>query len=143
MKTTLKGRLEKIRQSHDYRLEKAKLEFIQSVWRLMTEKGISNIELSRRLETSPAYITKIMRGDANFTLDSMVKISQALDCKVHIHVASRNADVRWLEAFDCAKLAKADSRKIREADTKIWGNFMHHSGESLKGGSSEACRVYA
>jgi len=115
MKLTLKQRMKNIRQSHDYRLEKAKLEFIQGVTRIMQQKEITNAELARRLETSPAYITKVMRGDTNFTLDSLVKITYALDSKVHIHVADTSAKVRWTEAFSFDRLADNEpSQKARK-----------------------------
>src|SRR5690625_1722646 len=95
MKLTFKERLESIRQTHDYRLEKAKLEFVRGISRLMAQHEISNAELARRLDSSPAYATKVMRGDSNFTLDSMVKISHALGSTLHVHVADSSADVRW------------------------------------------------
>ncbi|WP_414041529.1 helix-turn-helix domain-containing protein [Acidithiobacillus sp. M4-SHS-6] len=42
------------------------------------EKNISRSELASRIETSLPYITKVMRGDANFTLETMAKIAMAV-----------------------------------------------------------------
>ncbi len=117
MKRTLKDRLRKIRKTHEYRLEKVKLEFVQGITRVMALKEINNAELARRLDTTPAYVTKVMRGDTNFTLDSLVKITHALDSRVHIHVADSRASVRWLEAFssppqlDCESLLVGGRRR--------------------------------
>ena len=41
---------------------------------MMEANGVSRGELARRLEVSPAYITKVLRGNVNFTLDSMVRL---------------------------------------------------------------------
>ncbi|MGL4398710.1 MAG: helix-turn-helix domain-containing protein, partial [Luteolibacter sp.] len=40
--------------------------------------------LADKIGSSPAYITKILRGETNFTLDSMVKIATALGCELTI-----------------------------------------------------------
>ncbi|MCY1368603.1 hypothetical protein D9M69_555980 [compost metagenome] len=64
----------------------------------MKIKGISNSNLAEKLDTSAAYITKALRGDTNFTIDSMVKLTSALGAKLHIHVADPEASVRWFEA---------------------------------------------
>lgn len=111
MKLTLKDRLKKIRKTHAYRLEKAKLEFVRGVTRVMRHKGISNAELARRMKTSPSYITKVMRGDENFTMESLVKITDAVGGTLHIHVADSCAEVRWLEAFGPSRIAEADDAR--------------------------------
>ncbi|MHB8708579.1 MAG: helix-turn-helix domain-containing protein, partial [Desulfuromonadales bacterium] len=58
--------------------ELAILEFTGQINKLMQEKQISKVELARLLGTSPAYVTKIFRGDANFTMRSMVKLARVL-----------------------------------------------------------------
>jgi transcriptional regulator with XRE-family HTH domain len=40
--------------------------------------------LAEKIGSSPAYVTKILRGETNFTLDSMVKIATALGCELTI-----------------------------------------------------------
>lgn len=94
---SFKSRLNEIRKTHSYRVEKCKLEFVRGISRLMKLKGITNSELATRLETSNAYITKALRGDTNFTIDTMVKLSHAVGATLHIHVADSTASVRWLE----------------------------------------------
>src|SRR5690625_4653092 len=109
MKLTFKERLESIRQTHDYRLEKAKLEFVRGIYRLMSQHEISNYEIVRRLDICPTYATKVMRGHSNFSFYTMVKISHAPGSTLHVHVADSSADVRRLDAFDSARLAYNDA----------------------------------
>lgn len=45
---------------------------------LMKKEGVSNAELARRLGKSRQYVTKILQGNANFTLESLVQIARAL-----------------------------------------------------------------
>jgi transcriptional regulator with XRE-family HTH domain len=101
MLKSFKERIAELRKTRSYCQEQAKLEFVGGITRLMTAKGINNAVLAERMETSPAYVTKALRGDANFTIDSMVKITHALGGRIHIHVADSEASVRWLEHFNC------------------------------------------
>lgn len=65
-------------EQDEFWAELAILEFTSQLNRLMQEKNISKVELARLLGTSPAYVTKVFRGDANFTMRSMVKLSRVL-----------------------------------------------------------------
>lgn len=82
-------------QTVDYWLEGAILEFTMDLGRLMDEQGVSRAELARRLGTSRAYVTKLLGGNANFTLETMTKVAMALGGAVHVHIAPRDASVRW------------------------------------------------
>lgn len=59
----------------------AKFEFMIAISKTMTEKGISKSDLARLIGKSPAYVTKIMTGDCNLTIESMVTISRAIGMK--------------------------------------------------------------
>lgn len=72
-------------------------EFGEDVCRLMDEQGVSRAELARRLGTSRAYVTKLLGGNANFTLQTMAKVAMALGAAVHVHVALKDRVVRWYE----------------------------------------------
>lgn len=44
----------------------------------LEQRGLPRRELARRLGVSPAYVTQLLGGRANFTLDTLVKLSRAL-----------------------------------------------------------------
>lgn len=99
---TLQENLDRYRQlfrraqeSVDYWVGLPIVEFTEDVCRLMEEQKVSRAELARRLGTSRAYVTKLLGGNANFTLHTMTKVAMALDAAVHVHVASQNAVTRW------------------------------------------------
>ena len=71
------------------------VEFTEDLSRLMEEKEVNRAELARRMGTSRAYITKMLGGNANFTLLTMVKLAMALDGAVHIHISDKRAVTRW------------------------------------------------
>lgn len=102
MLKSFKERINELKKTRSYCQEQAKLEFVGGITRLMNSKGINNVTLADRLESSGAYVTKVLRGDSNFTIDSMVKITHALGGRIHIHVADAEANVRWLEHISCS-----------------------------------------
>jgi transcriptional regulator with XRE-family HTH domain len=70
-----------LKGSEAYDKEVLRSEISDQISRLMDSEHISNAELARRLGKSRAYVTKILQGNANFTLDSLVQIARVLGCK--------------------------------------------------------------
>jgi transcriptional regulator with XRE-family HTH domain len=103
----------KARLSTDYWVTGPIVEFTEDICRLMDEQGVSRAELARRLGTSRAYITKLLGGDANFTLQTMTKISMALGAAVHVHVAPQDATVRWQEGSSSGSKMQADEEALQ------------------------------
>lgn len=89
--------LDGARASADYWVDGPITEFLEDVWRLMEEQKVSRAELARRIGASRAYVTKLLGGNANFTLQTMTKVAMALGATVHVHVAGQNAITRWID----------------------------------------------
>ena len=131
-----KGMFNRARDSHTYHVEAAVLEFTEELVERMEQKGISRSELARRIDSSPAYITKILRGNSNFTLDSMVKIARALDCTYRSHLEPAGCESKW---FDVMRHWEPMKERPK-LSTQVWnhrGNFVptpssfsHHDQES-------------
>jgi transcriptional regulator with XRE-family HTH domain len=71
-------------QHLDYWVAGAEVDFTEELARVMAEKDVSRAELARRIGSSPAYITKVLRGNANFTLTTMAKLAFAVGMSVRI-----------------------------------------------------------
>jgi transcriptional regulator with XRE-family HTH domain len=78
--------LEEARQSVDYWAEGSIVEFTEALWARMEEEKVSRAELARRLGTSKAYVTKVLGGNANFTLYSLAKLALAVGAKVRVSI---------------------------------------------------------
>lgn len=83
---SLKAKADAARQSPAYHAEGASIRFTEALIARMKSCGITRTALAGKIGTSPAYITKILRGDTNFTLDSMARIAQALDCEMNFEL---------------------------------------------------------
>jgi transcriptional regulator with XRE-family HTH domain len=79
-----------------YWLESAKQDFMISIHAAMAKEKITKSILANNIGCSPAYISKILKGDANFTIETMVKISRALNTKLCIHLSDPHESIQWL-----------------------------------------------
>jgi len=84
-------------QQDEYWVEGAKIEFAEQMLAQMDAQNISRKELASRLGTSPAYVTKILRGSTNFTIESMVNIAQALNCELCTHLKTKGKTTALVE----------------------------------------------
>jgi hypothetical protein len=71
------------------------LEFLKEVHLRMAELRINRAELARRMGHSKAYVTKLLSGNSNFTLITMIKVAMALRGIVHTHIADRDVVSLW------------------------------------------------
>lgn len=101
--------IESAKQHDGYWVEKAKNDFAVAIDRAIARSGINQKMLAAHLGTSPAYVNKVLRGDANLTIESMVKLSRAAHCQLHICVAPESNAVRWFEIIEGSKAAESYS----------------------------------
>jgi transcriptional regulator with XRE-family HTH domain len=110
----------------DYWVEKAKLHFSIELNRFFKQSGMAQKDLAEKINTSSAYVTKVFRGDANFTIETMVKLARAVDCELQIRIEPKQADEIWFsvlqsqtkeQEFDDAwiKYSKDKNEKISSA----------------------------
>jgi transcriptional regulator with XRE-family HTH domain len=78
----------------DYWIAGVVQDFTEALFRRMESEEISRSELARRLETSPAYVTKILRGNGNFTIATMVRLARAvgMELKVELYPQERSLE---------------------------------------------------
>jgi transcriptional regulator with XRE-family HTH domain len=80
---------ERFEQSESYHIDAAKLEISEQIYLAMEQQSVSKAELARRLGKSRAYVTKVLQGNTNFTLESLVRIGRALDCQLDLQFSPR------------------------------------------------------
>ncbi|WP_230180683.1 helix-turn-helix transcriptional regulator [Aquabacterium sp. CECT 9606] len=92
--------LAKSRETSSYQAERLCVDFLAELNAAMKSQGISNSELARRAGVSPAYITKVFRGSSNLSTETIAKLSHAIGCKAHLHLAGNGASVRWFDVHE-------------------------------------------
>ncbi len=89
----------KLESTPAYQSEQLAVAFLAELNAFMQAHKLSNAELARRAGVSPAYITKVFRGPSNLSIETLTKLADAVGCKVHLHLANHDADVRWFDVF--------------------------------------------
>ena len=69
--------------------------------------------LAEAAGVSPAYITKVLRGDENLTVQTMVKLALALDAKVRIHIADVDAETMWFDYYTTTVVSSAQAYGVQ------------------------------
>jgi len=85
-KKSFKELYEGARKSEEYWIARAKLDFTENIYQLMEARGMRKADLAKKIGKTPAYITKVFRGNANFTLETMVRLARALEGNLTIGV---------------------------------------------------------
>lgn len=83
-----------------YWIEHTKLDFSIALERQRRRAGLSYTDLAKTLGTSAAYISKVFRGDANLTIESLVKLTRAVDGQLHLEITGNADGLRWFHVIE-------------------------------------------
>lgn len=81
--------LEKVQNTFDYRLENILLDVGEDIALFMEEKKLSRAQLAQRLGVSRAYVTKILNGNPNLTIKTLLRLSDVLEKDLKISFWSK------------------------------------------------------
>jgi ribosome-binding protein aMBF1 (putative translation factor) len=71
-------------RSESFRIEFLKHEISEMIYCAIDNEGVSKAELAARLGKNRSYVTKMLQGTANFTLESLSRIAEALNCEFRL-----------------------------------------------------------
>ena len=75
-------------KTEEYWTQRAIVQFTEELARLMEEKGVSRAELAAAAGVSQPYITKVLKGNVNFTLATMTKLAMAVGTAVRVQIVA-------------------------------------------------------
>lgn len=117
------SKLDANRKEKIYQQEAAKLEFATQLHVRMVEAEINRATLATMIEHSPAYITKVLRGDNNPTIETMVELVHALGGRLHFKVADHDQRIRWRGVVD-------GGIRGRQVDGNAWATPTNDGGRN-------------
>ena len=82
----LRERLDALAGTPEDQLENVLYDLTESIDVRMEELGINRSQLAGRLGVSRAAVTKMLRGNANFTVRTLVELGRALECRISIRL---------------------------------------------------------
>lgn len=83
--------LRKVQATPAFVAERVKLAFAVALDEKRKTSGLNYVALARQVGASPAYVTKVFRGDCNLTIESMVKLAMAVGSEIDIRLVDRSA----------------------------------------------------
>lgn len=99
MKTNewFKDLLNSLKDTFEFRFEALILKITETICEKMKLKNINRAELAGRLNVSSPAVTKILNGNSNFTLKTMLSLADALDLELVVDFKEQNEYVNIQE----------------------------------------------
>lgn len=88
-KNWFRQRLALAEKTFDFRLESILIEVAENLALFMKEQNLTRSQLADRLGVSPPYITKILNGNPNLTIKTMLKLADALNQDLEINFKTK------------------------------------------------------
>lgn len=82
--------LERVQGTLEYELEGVLLDLTEQMVRHMEREGINRSELAKRLKVSNARVTRLLSGQPNMRLKTVVKVARALNCDVALSLQTKH-----------------------------------------------------
>jgi hypothetical protein len=82
-----------------YWVELAKLEFTEEMLARMKEGGVKKSQLAASLGAKPAFVSRLVSGHNNFTLETMVRVARALNCGFRSHLQPPGTKACWIDVL--------------------------------------------
>lgn len=89
----LENYVEQKQYTVDFQTELATIDFNEKIIAKMDELKINRAELAKRLGVSKAFVTKLLNGNPNMTIRTMISIALALDCQLYQDIYPRGFKV--------------------------------------------------
>jgi transcriptional regulator with XRE-family HTH domain len=130
---SLKTFLEDARKTDVYWVEKAKLDFSISLDSQRDYAQVTYAEVAKRIGASPAYISKVFRGESNLTIESMVKLARSMGGQLDIRIVDNAVALsKWdLTHFKPVKAATQAATNVVTSVKTDAANHAQFKWESL------------
>lgn len=87
--TTFSQLIDKAKQGNSYWESKARHKFAIRLAETLKERGISQAEYAKLADVSAGYISRVLAGNENLSVRTLVKLTRALDLEFDIEIHSK------------------------------------------------------
>lgn len=119
-KFTTPGWLEDLLDSEIADIGRVKDVFAKALERLMDEEGMTRKDLAGRLMVTQPYVTKLLRGDANLSIKTMVKAARAFNSEIDLKIVRKNVACTDKEWIDLKYASDLSSKKKPKSSPPRW-----------------------
>ena len=108
----------------EQRVEKSQLLVMEKLLNCMGKLGMNRSKLAEAMEISPAGVTKMLRGSNNFTVATLVKAAEAVDCEISINFKPKGHEEVWC-TYENEHVHAQFQPNIKKNVTRV-GRFVTH-----------------
>lgn len=87
----IKQKIDSYKDDFDFRLEAFIFDLTERISKRMKDGNISRSKLAELLGISPPAVTKILNGNSNFTLKTLLSLADALDLELKVEFIEKKA----------------------------------------------------
>lgn len=105
----IRSYIEERKKTPGYWATRLKLDFALQLDKRLRVTNTNYAELANRIGVSPPYISKVLHGESNLTIDSMVKLAHATGSRIDLRFIDEGAVTEpkiWFGKFHSLAAAK-------------------------------------
>ncbi len=102
-------------QSIESQVEFSKLIAVEELLQYMKREGINRSALAERMGVPPSRITKMLSGDSNLTIETLVRAGHAVGAELKQTFVPKGHKVRWIHYASAGK----DRRSVEFAAESV------------------------
>lgn len=97
---TLGELLKQVRSSIGSKANRVKIKFAIDLTKSMRSKNLKSKDLAKLLDAKPSLVSKVLGGESNLTIKTMVKFADALGQEVKIHLEEVAQKIESSESWE-------------------------------------------
>ena len=104
-----------LNQSLDFQQVDAKMVFAVQLKKAMDREGVTASELAKRLDVSRPMVSKLLSGETNVTIDTMVRAAYQLKSRLYLNFADEKASAKFMSSYTNDAMVSTYSHRAKTA----------------------------
>ena len=87
-----KERIDELENTIEYKIESVAFDISVQIYKQMEKLGINKKDLAEKLNVSKSYITQLLKGKSNMTIETLIKVAEALGMTLQIELVEKTVN---------------------------------------------------
>jgi len=87
-----KERIDELENTIEYKIESVAFDISVQIYKQMEKLGINKKDLAEKLNVSKSYITQLLKGKSNMTIETLIKVAEALGMTLQIKLVEKTVN---------------------------------------------------
>lgn len=100
----------------EFHVAGVKIEIAEQISRMMEKRNLTQSDLARKLGKNRAYISKILKGTTNFTIETLVLIGRKLEAELDFQLIDTERPKKRVFYMEYGSIKPPTNRALAEND---------------------------